>query len=219
MDTRARRECAIRREADSLQKMHGTGRFVRHGGLPSPRDDEGLVLDAVIRAREGDADAVRLLYLRHADDVYSYVCSIVGEEHAAEDITQIVFARLEQRLQRYQPGSVPFAAWIIRVARNAAIDYVRAQRLVPSEEPFDHDAETDDGSHGRLEAIREAFSALPADQREVLMLRFVAGLSPAEVARALGRSEPAIHALQHRGRRQLRTELVRLEAGPVTRAA
>lgn len=207
---------AIHREADQLQALNPQGRFKRQraGG-----GSEGLVHAAVERAREGDDDALRLLYLRYSNSVFSYVCSIVPDEYAAEDITQTVFARLTARLQRYEPRRVPFGAWITTVAHNAAIDYVRAQRMVPREEVLDPDAAEEDFSRDRLAAIREALAALPEDQREVLTLRFVVGMSTKEIGERVGRSEPAINALQHRGRRRLRLELTRLEAAPSARAA
>jgi RNA polymerase sigma-70 factor (ECF subfamily) len=111
---------------------------------------------------------------------------------------------------------VTFAAWLARVAHNASIDYLRAQRAVPCEEVLDPQTSREDVSTDRLAAIREALAALPQDQREILTLRFVLGLTPKEVGERLGRTERAIHALQHRGRTQLRRELERLEAAPVT---
>ena len=77
---------------------------------------------------------MRFLYLRYADNVYGYVCSIVRDEHEAEDVTQQIFAKLLTSLERYEPRSVPFSAWILRVAHNAAIDHMRARRAVPCEE-------------------------------------------------------------------------------------
>ena len=209
----AARTYAIRREADRLQTMDGHGRFRRQGARGATTGEE-LVQAAVERARDGDADALRLLYLRYSNAVFSQVCSIVRDEHAAEDITQTVFTRLPARLRHYEPRLVSFAAWVARVAHNASIDYVRAQRAVPCEEVLDPQTWREDLSRDRLSAIREALAALPKDQREVLTLRFVLGLSPKEVGERLGRTERAIHALQHRGRRRLRDELKRLGAAP-----
>ena len=95
---------------------------------------ERLVHAAVARAKDGDADALRFLYLRYADNVYGYVCSIVRDEHEAEDVTQHIFAKLLTALRRYEPRVAPFSAWILRVAYNAAIDHMRARRPVPCEE-------------------------------------------------------------------------------------
>jgi RNA polymerase sigma-70 factor (ECF subfamily) len=193
--------------------MNGQRGFTRRRGAGA-NIAEDLVQHAVERARDGDSDALRLLYLRYSSVVFSHVCSIVRDEHAAEDITQTVFARLVHRLQNYEPRLVSFGAWITRVAHNASIDYLRAQRMVPSEEVLDPESPHEDLGRDRLEAIREALAALPQDQREVLALRFVVGLSPKEVGARLGRTERAINAIQHRGRRRLREELTRLGAAP-----
>ena len=92
------------------------------------------MLAAVTRAKQGDADALRFLYLRYAGNVYGYVCSIVRDEHEAEDVTQLVFAKLLTALGRYEPRSAPFSSWVLRVAHNAAIDHMRTRRPTPCEE-------------------------------------------------------------------------------------
>jgi RNA polymerase sigma-70 factor, ECF subfamily len=204
---------AIRREADQIESAQGRGRFRRRRKLDHSPRAERLVLAAVAQAKEGDADALRFLYLRYADNVYGYVCSIVRDEYEAEDVTQQIFAKLLTSLARYEPRVVPFSAWILRVAHNAAIDHVRARRPVPLEEVHPPDV-ADDGAGGRerFADLRLALDALPAEQRDVLVLRFLVGLTPREVAEHIGRSEDAVHGLQHRGRRRLRTEMHQLAA-------
>ncbi len=204
---------AIRREADQIESALGRGRFQRRRTLDHSPRNEQLVLAAVERAKLGDPDALRFLYLRYADNVYGYVCSIVRDEHEAEDITQHIFAKLLTALARYEPRVVPFSAWILRVAHNAAIDHVRSRRVVPLEEVRSLDAADDAaGARERFADLRLALDALPPEQRNVLVLRFFLGLSPSEIAERLGRSEDAVHGLQHRGRRRLRTEMLALAA-------
>jgi RNA polymerase sigma-70 factor (ECF subfamily) len=168
----------------------------------------------VARAQDGDVDALRLLFLLFADNVFGYVLSIVHDEHDAEDLASEVFARLPRALGLYRPGATPFAAWLLRVARNVALDHLRRQRSVPSayvppagEPPALHALE-------QLAGLRTALATLPDDQRQVLLLRLVAGLSPTEVAARLDRSVDAVHALQHRARRRLRRELTALGVAP-----
>ena len=189
-------------------------RFRRRQTIDHSDEAERLVLRAVQRAKQGDDDALRFLYLRYADNVYGYICSIVRDEHEAEDVTQHLFARLPKALARYEPRAVPFSAWILRVAYNASIDHVRARRPVPCEEvrsPSDPDETT---ARERFRDLEIALDVLPEDQRNVIMLRFVVGLSPREIAEKIGRSEDAVHGLQHRGRRALKAELLRLQAAP-----
>jgi RNA polymerase sigma-70 factor, ECF subfamily len=190
--------------------------FRRRTTLPEEKRSDALLLKAIRRAKVGDRDALRFLYVRYADNLYGYVRSIVRDEHAAEDITQDLFAKLPSALARYEPRSVPFAAWILRVARNLALDHLRALRAVPCEEVRAVEPYADDFSVERSRALRDALDALPRDQREVLILRHVAGMTPGEIARSLGKTEGSIHGLHHRGRRTLQRELSDLGARPVT---
>jgi RNA polymerase sigma-70 factor, ECF subfamily len=193
-----------------------TGGFRQRTALPDDDGADGLLLKAILRAKEGDQDALRFLYVRYADNIYGYVRSIVRDEYEAEDITQNLFSKLTFALSRYEPRSVPFAAWILRVARNLALDHIRAKRAIPCEEVRPVDATTDDFSFERSRALQDALDALPPDQRQVLILRHVAGMTPGEIARSLGKTEGSIHGLHHRGRRTLQRELSELGAGPVT---
>jgi RNA polymerase sigma-70 factor (ECF subfamily) len=206
---------AIRREADQLQASVEQGKFRRRRWHDHSAETEQLVHAATARAKDGDADALRFLYLRYADHVYGYVCSIVRDEHEAEDVTQHVFARLPVALARYEPRVVPFSAWILRVAHNAAIDHMRTRRPVPCEEVRSRELADDVSGRERFADLRLALDALPAEQRDVIVLRFLVGLTPREVARHMGRSEDAVHGLQHRGRRRLRREMQRIEALPL----
>jgi RNA polymerase sigma-70 factor, ECF subfamily len=190
--------------------------FRRRTTLPEEKRSDAVLLKAIHRAKEGDRDALTFLYVRYADNLYGYVRSIVCDEHAAEDITQDLFAKLPSALARYEPRRVPFAAWILRVARNLALDHLRARRAVPCAEVRAAEPLADDFSFERSQALRDALDALPHDQRQVLILRHVAGMTPGEIARSLGKSEGSIHGLHHRGRRALQRELSELGARPVT---
>ena len=193
-----------------------SGGFRQRTTLPDENGTDALLLKAVLRAKEGDRDALGFLYVRYADNIYGYVRSIVRDDHEAEDITQQLFSKLTFALSRYEPRSVPFSAWILRVARNLAVDHIRAARAIPCEEVRPVDSVADDYSFERSRALQDALDALPRDQRQVLILRHVAGLSPSEIARSLGKTEGSIHGLHHRGRRTLQRELSELGAGPVT---
>jgi len=203
---------AIRRAADEIEAQDGRDRFRRRRSLDRSPAVERLVYSAVARARAGDPDALRFLYLRYADNVYGYVCSIVRDEHEAEDLTQQIFAKLLTTLDRYEPRQVPFSAWILRVAHNAAIDHLRARRPVPVEDLHPLQAVDDTTGRERFADLRLALAALPEEQRDVIVLRFLIGLTPREVAERMGRSENAVHGLQHRGRRRLRREMLALAA-------
>jgi RNA polymerase sigma-70 factor, ECF subfamily len=173
---------------------------------------------AVKRAQEGDKDAFRFLYVRYSDNIYGYVRSIIRDEHEAEDVTQHVFAKLMTSIGKYDERGVPFFAWLLRFARNVAIDHLRASRSTPSEHVVDPElTERTDLEHTLT--VRAALASLPDDQREVVVLRHVMGLSPGEIAQRMGRTEGSIHGLHHRGRRALQEELGRLHLAPMTKPA
>lgn len=174
---------------------------------------------AVARAKLGDMEGYRYLYLRYADNVYSYVRKIVGGDHDAEDVTQLVFAKLFTAMGKYETREVPCSAWILRVARNAAIDYMRRDRLVPTEDVRGTDHDSAEIGHERRRSLTDALRHLPEDQREVVMLRHLIGLTPSEIASRMGKSESAIHGLHHRGRCTLRHQLELGEAAPALATA
>lgn len=174
-----------------------------------------LTRQAVTRAKAGDSEGIHYLYVRYADDVRRYVSGFIRDHHEAEDITQNVFAKLITAINKYEERAVPFDAWILRVARNAALDYLRAKRAIPTEEVRLADTGRAATALDRCRALRQALERLPEDQREVLVLRHIAGLSPVEIADTLHKSESSVHGLHHRGRRSLRANLIELDAGPV----
>lgn len=180
---------------------------------------DGRLQRAIARAKEGDTGALQFLYVRYADDVQGYVNSIVRDSHEAEDITQNVFAKLMTAIVKYEQRQVPFSAWILRVARNAALDHVRARRMIPCEEVRTSDEGHEQTGFERSRSLTEALEQLPLDQREVLVLRHIVGLAPGEIAERLDKTEGSIHGLHHRGRGALRAALVELQAAPVTAAA
>jgi len=174
---------------------------------------------AVMAAKAGDMEAIRFLYMRYKDNVYGYVLSIVREQHEAEDCTQQVFMKLISAIHKYEPRTVPFTAWILRVARNIAIDHLRQRRALPCEEVFEASHQTDESSRECRWGLEVALEALPEEQRDVVMLRHLVGLSPGEIATRMGRTESSIHGLHHRGRLTLRRQLAEMDCAPVAKAA
>lgn len=170
---------------------------------------------AIARAQDGDVDALHHLYVIYAHNIYGYVRSIVRDEHEAEDLTQQVFAKLITAIVKYDDRGVPFFAWLLRLARNLAIDYRRANRMIPTEDPLNAQV-PDSPDPGRARDLREALGALPDDQRQVVVLRQMAGLTPAEIAARIGRTPCSVHCLHYRGRRAMQQELRRLERTPST---
>ena len=211
---------AFRARADQLGTTRPTGRFRSHSSLDDgPARERRVVAQAVARAKAGDHEAIRFLYMRYADNVYGYVRSIVRDHHEAEDVTQHVFAKLMTALPKYEARDVPFAAWILRVARNVALDHLRQRRAIPCEEFRELEPTRDDRGDSQQTSLslREALEELPVEQREVVVLRHLVGLSPGEIAGRMNKSEPSVHGLHHRGRGALRSTLVERDCAPAVR--
>ena len=194
------------------------GRFHRKTKLDADRSPRELerVVEA---AKRGDHEAIRYLYLRFADNVYGYARSILRDEHEAEDVTQQVFARLMTAIPGYEQRSVPFSSWLLRITHNLSIEQIRRRRAVPCEEARIVEEGREETGAELSMTLREALEQLPEEQREVVVLRHIAGMSPSEIAGHLGKSEDSVHGLHHRGRRALTEELLRRDAGPVCVAA
>ena len=192
----------------------------RTGTTPSGRNtrrgQDELDRQAIAAAKRGEWDGVHYLYVRYADDVLGYVQSIVRDHHEAEDITQNIFAKLITAIDKYEERAVPFAAWIMRVARNATLDHLRARRQIPVDEVRANEPGDGRRELERRQSLKEALAGLPEEQRKVLVMRHVAGLSPAEIAQRLGKTESSVHGLHHRGRATLQATLIELGAAPVT---
>ena len=178
--------------------------------------DERRVRRLVAHAKAGDREAMHALYLYFAPTVHAYVSRIVPTEHDADDVTQHVFAKLMTELGRYEPGGAPFRAWMLRVARNVAIDHCRRTRAVPSDEVQNAPARVDDGEVDRQVSLRQALASLTPGQRDVLVLRHLVGLTPEEIAAHLGRSLRSVYCLHHRGRAAACIALSELESAPAT---
>jgi RNA polymerase sigma-70 factor (ECF subfamily) len=154
------------------------------------------------------------LYHRYRDRVYWYVRTRTASEEDASDLTQQIFVQALDGLPRFRPERGPFAAWLFTIARNALANYRRRVRvtvtwdLLPGalQPPAADDLEAEVLHHEDLKRLRALFATLTVEKRELLILRFVAGLTAGEIAAVIGKSEAAtrkhiartLHALAER---------------------
>jgi len=158
--------------------------------------DEDMPL---VRAARADRAAFAALYARYVDRVYAYVRSRTATMEDAADLTQQVFLRALNALPRYEERRVPFAAWLFRIARNAVIDAHRQRRvtvawdLVPEalQPVADLDLEARALREEEVARLRALLRGLDPEARELLTLRFAVGLTSAEIAAVVGKSEAA----------------------------
>ena len=178
----------------------------------------------VKKAQEGDQSSFALLYERFFDQIFRYVSFKTGSPTEAEDITGEVFVRMIESIHRFKWQGHPFSSWLFRIAHNLIVDYFRRngkKALVPLGGAADNlqSAQVDVDSRIdvelAMEEIRRAMAALTDLQRDVISMRFAGGLSVAETARAIGKKDNAVKALQHAGLKKLRKTLAAEESLPV----
>lgn len=170
----------------------------------------------LIRIAAGDREALAGVYARYSHGIYGYIRSIVLDPHEAEDLTQQVFIKLMTARQT-SLGRTDFSAWLLRVARNTAVDSLRRRRRTLLRDPHEWTAGGAAPDEEARRSLEDALSALSRGQRDVLVLREVLGLTPQEAARCLGKSDGAVHMLHHRANRAVRERLSGCGSGPSTR--
>lgn len=153
----------------------------------------------VQRAKDGDRDAFGELYREHLPAVARLVRFRIGCDD--EDAVSEVFLRAWRGLAGYRDTGVPFAAWLYGIARHVAIDVVRASgRTEPRAEL--PEAEVDPMT-AEIMTLHDAIDQLPTEQRQVIELKYLVGLSNAEVASVMQITPGAVNAKQWRALRTL----------------
>jgi RNA polymerase sigma-70 factor (ECF subfamily) len=165
--------------------------------------------DLLARARARDPAALAELYDRYAPALYAYIYRRVGERQLAEDLAADVFLSALDALQHGRFAAVSLQAWLYRLAHNRVVDhYRRAGRapLAPLDDALAAPDDVPEAARRRRDQawIRAALQRLTPDQQQIIVLRFGEGLSAGAIAAALGKSEEAIRALQHRALAALR---------------
>jgi RNA polymerase sigma-70 factor (ECF subfamily) len=182
-------------------------------GLPAQPAPEGL-REQIELATRGDTASFRLLFERYHDRVYRYAYLRLGRVEDANDIVQDVFLSVWRALPSFtyeHEGSFP--AWLFRIASRRLGDGVR-RRIRHQALPLEHAPEQTVEFEGLALSRRllvDGLGRVPERQREVLLLRFVAGLPTKEIAASLGKTEAAVTALQMRGLSRLRRYIGRAD--------
>lgn len=165
----------------------------------------------VRRAQQGDPRAFARLYDEFYERVYGFVRSRVSDAEDAKDLAATVFMRAWEALPSYDVRGAPFSAWLFRIARNAVIDQYRRKARDLERVSEDEAAGVSDGgavdetviARCDGEAVRRAVRRLTDEQAAVIALRFFWDMPVTEVADALGKTEGAVKAMQHRAMRML----------------
>ncbi len=171
---------------------------------------EATTSDAFLvqRAQQGDRQALAALYDSYQTRIFRYVRVRIYDQQLAQDLTGEIFLHMMENLSKYRVmEGVPFSAWLYRLAHNHLINHFRKDNNQVYEPLalLDERADGDDNpalaveKRLELQRVREALEQIDISHREVVVLRFLLGMSIAEVAAALEKSVPAVKALQYRG--------------------
>ena len=178
--------------------------------------------ELVAKAQQGDQLAFATLYETYRPLVYRFLRRrLDGSDEVVEDLTEDVFVKLYEKLDRYVERGLPFTAWLYRIAHNQLVDYVRtlprhtAQPLDAVADIAEHQATAEYHSVLDRETLEPALAHLTAEQRQAVELRFLKGMSVAETSATLKRSDEAVKKLQARALANLRRYLVE-SARPTT---
>ncbi len=155
---------------------------------------------ALIAAAQADPSAFDALYRRYLARVYRYMRAHVGSDDEAADLTQQAFLKALDALPRYRLRGPPFAAWLFQIARHVAADAHRRRRPTVAWETLPEalhplDEQEPEAAVLRLEALAQLatlLARLDAPKRELLALRFAAGLTAPEIAKVVGKSPAAV---------------------------
>jgi RNA polymerase sigma-70 factor (ECF subfamily) len=177
--------------------------------------------DVVQRAKDGDTTAFAELYETHAPRLYRYFLPRVsGHAQIAEDLTEEVFVRVLERFNQYEDRGLPFGAWLFRIAHNLLIDSRRRaprQPHVGLDECEEIDSPSALGSLDQAldhHELAQAMKRLTAEQQRVIRLRFLEGMTIADTARTMSKTEESVKKLQARALHAMRRMLA--EPAPVT---
>jgi len=178
-------------------------------------------------AQQGDATAFATLYETFTPHVRGYLRRRHdGSDETIDDLTAEVFMKLYEKLDRYVERGLPFTAWLYRISHNCLIDYVRKlprQTATSLDEVVDVQERETGVEYGQVldrNMLEPAMKRLTQEQRQTIQCRFLQGMSVAETAAAMSRSEEAVKKLQARALMSLRRILLSSQSfGAAPRAA
>lgn len=156
------------------------------------------------------------MYREHAGRVYGYLLVRTGRAADAEELTSRAFLNAFAQLAGFRGGPSGFGPWLMTIAHHLLVNWYRDRGRRPPEAPLDAALAVPAHTPGpesslerseRIRAVRDAVRALPADRQQLLALKYVQGLTNAQIGARMGRSEGSVKALHHRTLRQLEATL------------
>ena len=161
----------------------------------------------------GAQSARDLLYRHFHRRVFAYLSVLAIDPDTAWDLTHDVFEKAFDAASRFDGEVAALAPWLLAIARNTALDHLRAARRVAAEEPHvierrrDHDVAEPRPEWGDHTAVHHAVAGLPHQQRDVLVQHYREDRDPAEIGRRLGKSPDAVRHIEQRALTTIRGQL------------
>ena len=180
-----------------------TTNTLRVGG---EQDEEAML---VALAQQSDRAAWDEIFERNYRRIYVFVFSRIGDAHMAEDLAADVFVEAWLGIRRFEYRGVPLISWLYRIARNLLADFLKKRgrsRTQPLEKELSHLADPrDEAEHVAIwQSVSTALGKLTLEQQQVLVSRFIEGLTVAETAALMGKKDNAIRALEFRALKSVR---------------
>lgn len=154
-------------------------------------------------AKAGSETAFEQIYEDYFERIYAYIAARIGNRFDAEDLTEDVFVRALQSIGSFKWQGISIGAWLFRIAHNVTVDHHRKnsrRQSVPIEDTLRSKGPSPEeraATNIAFEKVREVFDRLTQAQQQVLSLRLASGISVAETAKIMGKSEGAVKASQH----------------------
>lgn len=171
-----------------------------------------MIDELVLQAQAGDKDAFGKIYDHFFESIYRYVFFRVNQDEV-EDIVESVFIKAWVNLEKYEKRDFSFSSWLYKIAHNATIDHHRSHRKIEQIDENIKD-ESEEAEPKKLaeqgilsKKVRDAVNELKEPYRQVVSLKFLNGLSNAEIAEILGEREGNIRVLQFRALKELKKQL------------
>ncbi len=187
--------------------------------LPQLADGELIAL-----ARDGSAEAFKVIYDRHSDVAYSLACRICGAHGDAEDVVQAAFLSLWRGRDRYDPARGEVRSWLLGIVHNSAIDRLRRvavhERRRASSEGIEQRLEAPERIDREVQAreqaaeVRRALQALPDEQRRVIELAYFDGLTHTQIATKLKQPVGTVKGRMRLGLLKLQAQLADVAGNP-----
>jgi RNA polymerase sigma-70 factor, ECF subfamily len=176
---------------------------------------QAAVAELVSKAQQGDQMAFASIYEQYSPLVHRFLRRrLDGSDEIVEDLTEDVFVKVYEKLDRYVERGLPFTAWLYRIAHNHLVDYLRTLPRTAAHS-LDEVAEVPEVAAGAAfrqvldrQSLEPAMARLTPEQRQAIELRFMEGMSVAETAAAMDRSDEAVKKLQARALANMRRFLM-----------